>query len=77
MCVCRGVMRYIPFTCLCSGLMWSQRANQSFCFEGSRGGKDCLCSALWSVLKILQLRRLHPSLPCGLLAPDWKYGSVM
>lgn len=35
----RGVMRYIPFACLCSGLMWSRRANQSFCFEGGRGGK--------------------------------------
>lgn len=73
----RGVMRYILLACLRSSLMWSRRANQSFCFEGSGGGRDHLCSALWRVLEILQPRRLHPSLSSVLLAPDWKYGSVM
>lgn len=65
----RGVMRYIPFACLCSGLMWSCRANQSFCFEGGGGGRDRLCSALWRALEILQPRRLHPSLPLWVIGP--------
>lgn len=73
----RGMMRYIPLACLCSGLMWSPRVNQSFCFEGRGGGRDCLCAAFWRVLEILQTRRLHPSLPSGLFAPYWKYDSVM
>lgn len=70
-------MRYIRFACLCSGLMWSRWVNQSFCFEACGGGRESLCSGVWRVLEILEPRRLHPSLPSGLLAPDWKYGSVM
>lgn len=73
----RGMMRYMPLACLCSGLMWSPQVNQSFCFEGTGGGRDCLCSAFWRALEMLQTRRLHPSLPSGLFVPYWKYDSVM